>query len=120
MVWDGDCDFCKKFAERFQEISKNAVEFIPNQELHKKYPGAPKYDYQSSVYFLTKESSAKGAEAVFNFYYSIEKKWPKRLYDKFSFLANISEFFYRVVASNRKIFSLLGKIPVFDFTFFTN
>ena len=110
MVWDGDCDFCKKFAERFQEISKNAVEFIPNQELHKKYPGAPKYDYQSSVYFLTKESSAKGAEAVFNFYYSIEKKWPKRLYDKFSFLANISEFFYRVVASNRKIFSLLGKL----------
>ena len=45
MVWDGDCDFCKKFAERFQEISKNNVEFIPNQELHKKYPGAPKYDY---------------------------------------------------------------------------
>ena len=73
MVWDGDCDFCKKFAERFQEISKNTVEFISNQELHKKYPGAPKYDYQSSVYFLTKENSTKGAEAVFNFYYSIEK-----------------------------------------------
>ena len=70
MVWDGDCDFCKKFAERFQEISKNTVEFIPNQELHKKYPGAPENDYQSSVYFLNKESSAKGAEAVFNFYYS--------------------------------------------------
>ena len=110
MVWDGDCDFCKKFAERFQEISKNTVEFISNQELHKKYPGAPKHDYQTSVYFLTKEISVKGAEAVFNFYYIIGKKWPKRLYNKFSVLANISEFFYKVVASNRKIFSLLGKL----------
>tara|TARA_A100000164_G_scaffold238246_1_gene211639 strand:- start:409 stop:2445 length:2037 start_codon:yes stop_codon:yes gene_type:complete len=110
MVWDGDCAFCKKFAHRFQKVSKNTVEFIPNQNLHKKYPGAPKYDYQNSVYFLTKEGFTNGAEAIFNFYNIVGKKWPKKVYENSSFLANFLEFLYRLVASNRKIFSLLGEI----------
>ena len=50
MVWDGECSFCKKFAERFETRSKNLVEFIPYQLLREKYPNAPAYDYQNSVF----------------------------------------------------------------------
>ena len=55
MVWDGECSFCKKFADRFETRSKNLVEFIPYQLLSEKYPNAPAYDYQNSVYFLEKD-----------------------------------------------------------------
>ena len=59
MVWDGECSFCKKFAERFEARSKNLVEFIPYQLLSGKYPDAPKYDYQNSVYFLENSVACK-------------------------------------------------------------
>ena len=49
MVWDGECSFCKKFADRFETRSKNLVEFIPYQLLREKYPNAPAYDYQNRM-----------------------------------------------------------------------
>jgi hypothetical protein len=52
MVWDGDCEFCRKFAERFEASSNGVVEFIPYQFLHKKYPKSPKLDYEKSVVFF--------------------------------------------------------------------
>ena len=73
MVWDGECSFCKKFAERFETRSKNLVEFIPYQLLDAKYPSAPKCDYQNSVFFLENSESTSGAEAIFNFLFFISK-----------------------------------------------
>ena len=31
MVWDGECSFCKKFADRFETRSKNLVELLKNE-----------------------------------------------------------------------------------------
>ena len=76
MVWDGECSFCKKFAERSETRSKNLVEFIPYQLLSGKYPDAPKYDYQNSVFFLENSGSTSGAEAIFNFFKKTGIKWP--------------------------------------------
>ena len=84
MVWDGDCSFCKKFAERFETRSKDLVEFIPYQLLFGEYPDAPKYDYQNSVYFLENSESSSGAEAIFNYFKKTGIKWPNMLYKKFS------------------------------------
>ena len=64
MVWDGECSFCKKFAERFETRSKNLVEFIPYQLLNEKYPDAPKYDYQNSVFFLEKYRTQEKIERI--------------------------------------------------------
>ena len=103
MVWDGECSFCKKFAERFETRSKNLVEFIPYQLLSEKYPNAPAYDYQNSVYFLENSGSTSGAEAIFNFFKKTGIKWPNILYEKFKFFRTTTEFFYRLIANNRKV-----------------
>ena len=94
MVWDGDCEFCRKFAERFEAIANGVVEFIPYQSLHKKYPKSPKLDYEKSVVFFTSTNVTIGAEAIFNFFNVIGKKWPKKLYENFSLVSKVSEFFY--------------------------
>ncbi len=109
MVWDGECSFCKKFAERFETRSKKLVEFIPYQLLSEKYSNAPQYDYQNSVYFLENSGSTSGAEAIFNYFKKTGIKWPKILYDKFKFFSSTSEFFYKIIANNRKVAGVLGR-----------
>lgn len=110
MVWDGDCRFCKSFAERFEASSKGAVEFIPYQVLNEKYPKAPNLDYEKSVVFFNSTSTTNGAEAIFNFFNVIGKKWPKKLYENSNIVSESSEFFYSLVANNRKMFGRLGRI----------
>ena len=109
MVWDGECSFCKKFADRFETRSKNLVEFIPYQLLSEKYPNAPAYDYQNSVYFLENSGSTSGAEAIFNFFKKTGIKWPNILYEKFKFFRSTTEFFYWLIAKNRKVAGVLGR-----------
>ncbi|MBT5734056.1 lipase maturation factor family protein [bacterium] len=110
MVWDGDCEFCRKFAERFEASADSVVEFIPYQSLHKKYPKSPKLDYEKSVVFFTSTSVTIGAEAIFSFFNVIGKKWPKKLYENFSLVSKVSEFFYSCIAKNRRLFGFFSRI----------
>ena len=110
MVWDGDCEFCRKFAERFEAGAGGVVEFIPYQSLHKKYPKSPKLDYEKSVVFFTSTNVTIGAEAIFNFFYVIGKKWPKKLYENFSLVPKVSEFFYGCIAKNRRRFGFFSRM----------
>ncbi len=109
MVWDGECSFCKKFAERFENRSKNLVEFIPYQSLFERYPNAPERDYQNSVHFLEESGSTSGADAIFSYFSQTGINWPKTLYNKFKFFSSSSEFFYRLIADNRKIAGVVGR-----------
>ena len=110
MVWDGDCEFCRKFAERFESSADSDVEFIPYQSLHKKYPKSPKLDYEKSVVFFTSTSVTIGAEAIFSFFNVIGKKWPKKLYENFSLVSKVSEFFYSCIAKNRRLFGFFSRM----------
>lgn len=109
MVWDGDCEFCRKFAERFEASSDGVVEFIPYQSLNKKYPKAPKLDYEKSVVFFTSTSVSTGAEAIFSFFNVVGKKWPKKLYENSKLISKLSEVFYSYIAKNRKLFGFLSR-----------
>ena len=54
MVWDGECEFCRLCADRFESAGKGEVEFIPFQDLYRKYPKAPKNSLVVSFFsFLT-------------------------------------------------------------------
>ena len=108
MVWDGECQFCRLCADRFNSLANDNVEFIPFQDLANKYPNAPDLDYKQSVVFFMNNQTYTGAAAVFSFYHTIGKKWPMRLYDRFKIFSKISEMFYRFIANNRKFFRLVG------------
>ena len=110
MVWDGDCRFCRSFAERFEASSNGAVEFIPYQSLEQKYTNAPDLNYEKAVVFFTTTSTSNGAAAIFDFFNVIGKKWPKKLYENFYLFSKISEYFYSFIAKNRTLFGRLGRI----------
>ena len=71
MVWDGECEFCRLCADRFESAGKGEVEFIPFQDLYKKYPKAPKLEYEKSVVFFSKNGIEAGAAAVYGYYSQI-------------------------------------------------
>ena len=109
MVWDGECAFCRLCADRFKSAGTNSVEFIPFQDLHKKYPKAPRLDYQKSVVYFSNNNIQSGAAAIYSYYREIGVKWPLRLYERFSLFSKISEISYQFIANNRKFFRKIGQ-----------
>jgi len=109
MVWDGECEFCRLCADRFKSAGTDTVEFIPLQDLHSKYPKAPRLEYKKSVVFFSNNSIQSGAAAVYAYYNEIGVKWPLKLYERFSLFSKISKISYQFIANNRKFFRKIGQ-----------
>ncbi len=108
-IYDGDCGFCRLWIARWSPLTQEEVDYRPSQEVGENYPQiSPEY-FESSVYFVDSEGSfCSGAQAVFKaLSYAPNGKWLLRAYEKVPGFAPISEWGYRQVAGNRKIFSAL-------------
>ena len=108
-IYDGDCGFCRLWIARWSPLTEEEVVYRPSQEVGENYPQiSPEY-FESSVYFVDSEGSfCSGAQAVFKaLSYAPNGKWLLRAYEKVPGFAPISEWGYRQVAGNRKIFSAL-------------
>jgi len=108
-IYDGDCGFCRLWIARWSPLTQEEVDYRPSQEVGENYPQiSPEY-FESSGYFVDSEGSfCSGAQAVFKaLSYAPNGKWLLRAYEKVPGFAPISEWGYRQVAGNRKIFSAL-------------
>ena len=108
-IYDGDCGFCRLWIARWSPLTEEEVVYRPSQEVGENYPQiSPEY-FESSVYFVDPDGSfCSGAQAVFKaLSYAPNGKWLLRAYEKVPGFAPISEWGYRQVAGNRKIFSAL-------------
>ncbi len=112
LVWDGECNFCRLCAERFNSHRENKVDLIPYQSLHQQWPQAPAEDYASAVYLFTPAGkSYRAAAAVYRFYAEYPwRGWAYWAYKRFRWFAALSEWGYRFVANNRKTFARLVRI----------
>ena len=112
LVWDGECNFCRLCAERFNSHRENKVDLIPYQSLHQQWPQAPAEDYASAVYLFTPAGkSYHAAAAVYRFYAEYPwRGWAYWAYKRFRWFAALSEWGYRFVANNRKTFARLARI----------
>jgi len=112
LVWDGECNFCRLCAERFDSHVENKVDSIPYQSLHRKWPQAPAEDYVSAVYLFTPAGkSYRAAAAIYRFYAEYPwRGWAFWAYKRFRWFAVLSEWGYRFVANNRKIFGRLVRV----------
>ncbi|PYL23544.1 MAG: hypothetical protein DMF37_09540 [Verrucomicrobia bacterium] len=41
MIWDGECHFCKRWIERWREITAGEVDYVTYQEAADRYPEIP-------------------------------------------------------------------------------
>jgi predicted DCC family thiol-disulfide oxidoreductase YuxK len=113
LVFDGDCNFCRLWIRRGRQITGDAVDYLPSQDpaIAAQFPEIPREQFDTAVVLIEIDGSVySGAEAVFRTL-SLNPKydWLLSVYEKLPGLAPMSEFAYRLIATNRRFFSLLTR-----------
>src|SRR5256885_17068712 len=77
IIWDGECHFCRRWIERWKEISRGEVDYELYQQLGEKFPEIPREQFERSVILVETDGAVfSGAEAVFRSLRSrSSKKW---------------------------------------------
>ena len=113
MVFDGDCNFCALWVRRWQQMTGDRVDYLPAQDLSiaTRFPEIPREQFDTAVQLIETDGSVYGgAQAVFlALAHGPKHQWPLRTYQNSSAFADASEWAYRLVAQNRKFFSLLTR-----------
>src|SRR5438132_5631622 len=103
MIWDGDCHFCKRWIERWREITAGNVDYATYQEAAARFPEIPVEQLKRAVAFIEPDGEAFfAAEAVYrSLRYRSSRKWLTWSYDHVPGFAAISETAYKFIAHNR-------------------
>src|SRR5450432_2382632 len=113
MVFDGDCNFCTLWIRRWQQMTGDAVDYLPAQEpgVAKQFPEIPRERFDIAVQLIETDGVVhSGAEAVFRTLAKNPKwRWPVRIYEKSPVVAKVAECTYGFVARHRTFFSRLTR-----------
>ncbi len=114
LVFDGDCQFCRRWIARWKNATGDAVDYIPFQDpsVASRFPEIPPADFAEAVHLIRPDGSvSRGAEAVFR---SLAEggrhRWLLRVYQKTPAFADLSELLYEEVALHRTALSKLDRI----------
>ena len=113
LVFDGDCNFCTLWIRRWQQMTGDAVDYLPSQaaSVAAQFPEIPREQFNTAVQLIETDGAVySGAEAVFRTLANNPNcQWPLNFYRTNQSFANLTEWAYRLVAENRKFFSLLTR-----------
>ena len=112
MIWDGECHFCRRWIERWREITAGEIEYAPYQEIAERFSEIPREQFQRSVVYVEKTGQVFfAAEAV---YQSLRgrpsKKWLWWSYQHVPGFAAVSEFGYGFIARHRGFASAITRL----------
>jgi lipase maturation factor 1 len=112
MIWDGECHFCKRWIERWREITAGKVDYATYQEAAARFPEIPVEQFKRAVAFIEPDGEAFfGAEAVYrSLRYRSSRKWLAWSYDHVPGFAAISETAYKFIARNRSLGSTFTRL----------
>lgn len=111
LIYDGDCNFCRRWIARWKLITGDCVDYAPYQEVAGQFPEIPLEKFQASVQLIESDGKVTGgAEAVFRTLASAPGRgrlfW---MYQHIPGFRSITEWGYRLVARNRPFFSSLTR-----------
>ena len=113
LIFDGDCNFCRRWILTWQSATGDKVDYFPAQEpeIARRYPEISPEACQTSVQLIAKDGQVYvQAEAVFRaLAESPGRRWLLDLYQSFPLFAGASDRVYRFVASHRMFFSFLTR-----------
>ncbi len=113
MVFDGDCNFCTFWIRRWQQMTGDAVDYLPAQDLRitEQFPEIPQKQFDTAVQLIEADGAVySGAEAVFRtLAHNPKRRWPLDIYQSSPAFHNFTEWAYRLVGENRTFFSLLTR-----------
>ncbi len=112
MVWDGDCHFCRRWIERWREITGGKVDYEPYQTAAEKFPEVPRNEFQDAVRFIEADGQVfRAAEAVYrSLGYNRCHRWLTWCYDRVPGFAAISETGYSFIARHREFTSRVTRV----------
>ena len=112
IIWDGDCHFCRRWIERWREITRGVVDYATSQESAERFPEIPREQFERSVIYIETDGAVySGAEAVFrSLRCRSSKKWLAWSYDRLPAFAPVSESLYRIISRNRRFASVITRL----------
>jgi lipase maturation factor 1 len=112
LIWDGECHFCRRWIERWREITGDKVDYETSQNIAAKYPEIPREQFQRSVVLIEPDGAVfTGAEAVFrSLRCRSSKRWLAWSYYRLPGFAPITEAFYKFTATNRRFASAMTRL----------
>jgi predicted DCC family thiol-disulfide oxidoreductase YuxK len=112
MIWDGDCHFCRRWIERWREITRDEVDYEISQKVGDRFPEIPREQFERSVIYIETDGAVySGAEAVFrSLRCRSSKKWLAWSYDLLPGFAPVSESLYKIISCNRRFASVITRL----------
>ncbi|MBO0696118.1 MAG: DUF393 domain-containing protein, partial [Verrucomicrobia bacterium] len=112
MIWDGDCHFCKRWIERWREITAGKVDYATYQQVAAQFSEISVEQFKRAVAFIEPDGKTFfAAEAVYrSLRYRPSRKWLAWSYDHIPGFAAISESAYKLVARNRSLGSTVTRL----------
>src|SRR5213080_3649573 len=112
MIWDGECHFCKRWIERWREITGGKVDYATYQDAAHRFPEIPVEQFKRAVALIEPTGEAFfAAEAVHrSLGYRSSRKWLAWSYDHIPGFAAISETVYKFVARHRGLGSAVTRL----------
>jgi predicted DCC family thiol-disulfide oxidoreductase YuxK len=112
MIWDGECHFCKRWIERWREITAGEVDYLTYQLAASRFPEIPIEQFKRAVAFIEPDGkSFFAAEAVYrSLRCRSSRKWLAWSYDHVPGFAAVSELAYKLIARHRGIGSAVTRL----------
>jgi lipase maturation factor 1 len=112
VIWDGDCEFCRLWIERWCGITMGKVDYVTYQTVGDRFPEIPADEFTRSIVFIEPNGTAFfGAEAVYrSLAYRSSREWLAWSYNHVPGFAPLSASAYRLIARHRKFASAATRL----------
>lgn len=106
LIYDGDCQFCAYWANYWQKLTGDEVEYKPYQEVAQQYPDISLFAFQHAVQYIACDGKiASAAEASFlTLSHARGRRYWLTLYRKLPGFAYLTEKAYALIAAHRSLF----------------
>src|SRR5436309_674870 len=112
LIWDGECDFCRLWVERWREITAGKIDYATYQGAAERFPEIAVDQFAHAMAFIEPDGDVFfAAEAVYrSLAYRRSREWLAWSYDHVLGFAAVSETGYRLVASHRRFASAVTRL----------
>src|SRR5205809_3716471 len=112
LIWDGECDFCRLWIERWREITARKVDYATYQEAAHQFPDISVEQFKRAMVLIEPDGETFfAAEAIYrSLRYRSSRRWLAWSYDHLPGFAAISEIGYKFVARHRGLGSTFTRL----------
>ena len=112
LIWDGECDFCRLWIERWRESTGGNVDYAIYQEAAGRFPEISIEQFKRSMVFIEPDGKVFfAAEAIYrSLGHRASRKWLAWSYDHLPGFAAISETGYNFIARHRNLAAAVTRL----------